>query len=52
MSGSTRDLSKFLSAYRKGYSCKSVLLHLIADCEPCFVYKAILFFREIQKMVL
>ena len=24
-------LSKFLSAYRKGYSCESVLLHLIED---------------------
>ena len=24
-------LSKFLSAYRKGYSCKAVLLHLIED---------------------
>ena len=24
-------LSKFWSAYRKGYSCKSVLLHLIED---------------------
>ena len=24
-------LSKFLSAYRKGYSCESVLLHLIKD---------------------
>ena len=24
-------LSKFLSAYRKGYSCESVLLHLIDD---------------------
>ena len=26
-----QDLSKFLSAYRKGYSCESVLLHLIED---------------------
>ena len=24
-------LSKFLSAYRKGYSCESVLFHLIED---------------------
>ena len=24
-------LSKFLSAYKKGYSCESVLLHLIED---------------------
>ena len=26
-------LSKFLSAYRKGYSCGSVLLHVIEDCK-------------------